>query len=163
MWQPGSRDRVVIIVLRDRCPKYPATAYTLYAKPRRMSQSHRQHELEKRLAESWPVREWCDSHVLLGVSGGPDSVAMLRGMVSLKETHGGAGKLYVAHLNHQMRGTAADEDEAWVRILCERFGVQLAVERTDIAVIAADQGDGWEAAARSARYDFLRRTAERLG
>src|SRR5205085_1637668 len=116
-----------------------------------------------RLIESWPVREWCDSHVVVGVSGGPDSVAMLRGMVSLKESCRGAGKLYVAHLNHQMRGTAAGQDEAWVSKLCERLGLQISVERADVAAIAAGQGDGWEAAARSARYDFLRKVAERLG
>ena len=59
------------------------------------------HELERRLAESWPVREWCDTHVVLGVSGGADSVALLRAMAALKEQDG-RGKLYVA-LNHGLR------------------------------------------------------------
>jgi tRNA(Ile)-lysidine synthase len=121
------------------------------------------HELERRLAESWPVREWGDTHVVLGVSGGADSVAMLRAMASLKESYGGRGRLYVAHLNHGMRGSAADADEDWLRSLCERLKVLLDVARMDVSLIPAQQGDGWEAAARSARYDFLRVAAERIG
>jgi tRNA(Ile)-lysidine synthase len=122
-----------------------------------------EHELERRLAESWPVPEWCDTYVVLGVSGGADSVAMLRAMAAIKERHGGHGKLHVAHLNHGLRGSAADADEGWIRLLCERFKLPLEVERIDVSAIAAKQGDGWEAAARTARYDFLRAAAERTG
>jgi tRNA(Ile)-lysidine synthase len=121
------------------------------------------HELERRLAESWPVREWCDTHVVLGVSGGADSVAMLRAMAALKERHGGRGGLYVGHLNHGLRGSAADADEGWLRLLCERLNLTLAAEKMDVSAIAAEQGDGWEAAARSARYTFLQALAERSG
>ena len=74
-----------------------------------------------------------------------------------------AGKLYVAHLNHGLRGSAADADEVWLRSLCERLKLMLDVEKMDVSAIAAEQGDGWEAAARSARYNFLRRAAERIG
>src|SRR5215210_5078550 len=105
-------------------------------------------ELERRLAESWPVREWCDTHVVLGVSGGADSVALLRAIVALKERHGGPGEHCVAHLNHGQRGSAADADEGWLRSLCERLNVPLEVGRADVSAIAARQGDGWEAAAR---------------
>ena len=121
------------------------------------------HELERRLAESWPAPEWCDTHVVLAVSGGADSVAMLRAMAALKTRHGGRGQLYVAHLNHGLRGSAADADEGWLRSLCERLKLMLEIERIDVSAIAAEQGDGWEAAARSARYDFLRTAAERVG
>src|SRR4051794_25687807 len=124
-----------------------------------MPASEQKHEFELQLADNWPVREWCDSHVLVGVSGGADSVAMLLGLLSLKMEAGGGGKLYVAHLNHQLRGTAADQDEVWLGRLCERSRVPLVVERADVAAIAGVQGDGWEAAARFARYDFFGRTA----
>ncbi len=120
-------------------------------------------DLEQQLAASWPVREWRDTHVVLGVSGGADSVALLRAMASLKEREGGQGQLFVAHLNHGLRGHAGDADEEWVKALCERLNVMFAAERMDVSAIAAEQGDGWEAAARSARYDFLRATAERVG
>jgi len=64
------------------------------------------HELERRLAESWPVGEWCDTHVVLGVSGGADSVALLRALATCP-----TGPLTVAHVNHQLRGAESDEDE----------------------------------------------------
>src|SRR6476660_4901230 len=101
-------------------------------------------EFVGRLAEAWPAREGRDSHVVVGVSGGPDSVALLRGLVSLKAIAGGGGKLYVGHLNHQMRGTAANEDEEWVRHLCERLRVPFLSERADIAAISKENGGGWE-------------------
>jgi tRNA(Ile)-lysidine synthase len=121
------------------------------------------HEFEQRLAASWPVAEWCDSHVVLAVSGGPDSVALLRAMVALKNAGGGRGGVYAAHLNHGVRGQAADEDQRWLELLCETSKLPLEIERADVAAVAAEQGDGLEAAARTIRYDFLRRTAERLG
>jgi tRNA(Ile)-lysidine synthase len=121
------------------------------------------HPFERRLAESWPPRAWCDTHVVVGVSGGADSVAMLWAMVALKERHGGRGQLYVGHLNHGLRGNAAEEDAAWVKSLSERLGLPCEVGKVDIGSIAEEQGDGWEAAARSARYDFLLGVAERVG
>jgi tRNA(Ile)-lysidine synthase len=84
-------------------------------------------------------------------------------MDALKERHGGRGKLYVAHLNHGLRGNTADADEGWLRSLCERLKLTLEVRKMDISAIAAEQGDGWEAAARSARYEFLQAVAERAG
>src|SRR5690242_17497484 len=128
-----------------------------------MSPGKHQYAFESRLAEDWPVREWCDSHFLVGVSGGPDSTALLRGLISLKERSGGAGKLYVAHLNHQMRGASAEDDAAWVQELCERIAVPLLTERADAVAISQTQGDGREAAARAARYSFFRRAAEEIG
>ncbi len=121
------------------------------------------HEMENRLAECWPAREWCDSHVVLAVSGGPDSVALLRAMVSLKAGVGGRGDLYVAHLNHGLRGSEADADEAWLKSLCDKLRLPLQTTKVDVTKIAAEQGDGWEAAARTARYEFLRQMAERVG
>jgi tRNA(Ile)-lysidine synthase len=143
----------------------PGSGETLVVRASRgfMKSAEYQHEFDRRLTEAWPVQEWRDSHVLIGVSGGPDSVAMLRGLVSLKADAGGAGKLYVAHLNHQMRGTAANSDADWVQGLCEHVRAPLVTERADVAAISDEQGDGWEAAARCARYSFFRRTAEQLG
>ncbi len=120
-------------------------------------------EFENRLLANWPATEWCDTHVVLAVSGGADSVALLRAMASLKAAYKGTGKLYVAHLNHGLRGDAATADAAWLEALCDLQSVQLEVGVADIAAAAAEQGDGWEASAREARYKFLRHTAERLG
>lgn len=117
--------------------------------------------LEKKFIDAWPTHLWCDSHVVLAVSAGPDSVAMLRAAVAIKK--GGGGRLFVAHLNHALRGAEADADQAWLETLCRRLNAPLESGRTDVAEIAENEGDGWEAAARTARYDFLRGVAERLG
>jgi tRNA(Ile)-lysidine synthase len=100
---------------------------------------------------------------LLAVSGGPDSVALLRAVNSLKRQAGGRGQVFVGHLNHALRGADADADQAWLATLCGRLGLPLEVGTADVAGLAAEQGDGWEAAARAARYEFLCRTAERVG
>lgn len=120
-------------------------------------------DFERRLAANWPSCAWRESHVVLAVSGGADSVALLRAMVGLKKLSGGPGRVFVAHLNHGLRGDEADADAAWLARLCEQLEVPLETNTADVASLAASEGDGWEAAARGARYDFLRQTAERLG
>jgi tRNA(Ile)-lysidine synthase len=118
------------------------------------------HPLETKLAEAWPPSDWADVTVLVAVSGGGDSVALLRAMTALKT--GGAGRICVAHLNHQLRPDA-DEDERFVVELSRRLGVACEVDRVAVRDMAAQSGDGLEAAARSARYEFLQETAGRLG
>lgn len=59
------------------------------------------HPFETRLAVLWPPDEWLDLTVLVAVSGGADSVALLRAVAALKT--GGAGRLCVAHFNHKLR------------------------------------------------------------
>jgi tRNA(Ile)-lysidine synthase len=117
--------------------------------------------IESRLAATWPPEAWADVTVLLAVSGGPDSVALLRAMAALSGT--GEASLLVAHVNHQLRGDASDADEAFVVDLCHRLGVPCEVHRAQVDEIAADLGDGLEAAARSARYQVLEKAAARLG
>jgi tRNA(Ile)-lysidine synthase len=125
--------------------------------------SGREHALESRVQRDWPPHVWCDLHVVLAVSAGPDSVAMLRAIHALKATSGGHGKLMVAHFNHGTRGTAADADQAWLDHLCHRLELPLVFGRAGEQVVVDDRGIGWEAAARAARYRFLRETAEKIG
>jgi tRNA(Ile)-lysidine synthase len=101
-----------------------------------------------------------DARVLLAVSGGPDSVAMLRGIHSLADRH--RLVLHAAHLNHQLRGEQANLDARWIASLCEKLRIPLTVESIDVAALATGQGLGIEEAARVARYDFLQRAASRL-
>lgn len=119
--------------------------------------------LERQLAEAWPTCEWRATHVVLGVSGGADSIALLRALATLKDRAGGPGKLFVAHLDHGLRGEEAQADVLWLRSLCNTLQVPLETASTNVNDLARLQGNGWEAAARSARYDFLTRTAERFG
>jgi tRNA(Ile)-lysidine synthase len=117
------------------------------------------HPLEARLAGTWPPSAWADVTVLVAVSGGGDSVALLRAMAALKT--GGDGRLFAAHLNHRLRPDA-EEDEHFVVDLCGRLRVTCAVGHVDAGRLAAAD-DGIEAAARAARYRFFEQTAGRLG
>ncbi len=119
------------------------------------------HPLESRLDQAWPPAAWKDVSVLLAVSGGADSVALLRAMQALKT--GGKGRLVAAHFNHRLRGDEADADERFVVDLCRQAGLPSEVGRATAAQLEAAAGDGLEAAAREARYAFLQQTAARLG
>ncbi|MDR0841740.1 MAG: tRNA lysidine(34) synthetase TilS [Christensenellaceae bacterium] len=97
--------------------------------------------------------------VLVGVSGGADSVALLRALHALQ------GELnirvYAAHLNHAIRAQGAGADEAFVRSLCEALSLPLMVEHIDVRAHAA--GKTLEQAARDIRYAFLERAREAAG
>ena len=123
----------------------------------------RAHPLERSFATAWSAASWQDLHVILAVSGGADSTALLRAMHRAKSAYGGTGRLYVAHMHHGARGSEAEADVDWLKALCEQLELPLELGRGDVAALAAVQGDGWEAAARTARYEFLTSTAERLG
>lgn len=127
-----------------------------------MTQSAKFH-LERQLNAAWPQSKWRDDHVLVAVSGGADSVALLRALLAAKSIAGGRGLLLAAHFNHRLRGDVADADQAWVEQLCSELGVSLAIGQPESGQLAAQPGDGWEATARAARYEFLRRTAEQAG
>ena len=88
-------------------------------------------------------------------------MALLRAMTALKA--GGEGRLCVAHFDHCLRSEESTADEAFVVDLCRQFALPCEVGRGQVAELAADLGDGLEAAARRARYEFLEQTAARLG
>jgi tRNA(Ile)-lysidine synthase len=121
------------------------------------------YRLEVSLADAWPATEWRDVHVVLAVSGGADSIALLRAALATKKRSGGEGRLFAAHINHGLRPADAAADETWLATLCDQLEVPLETGRCNVAALAAEQGDGLEAAARAARYRFLCGSAERLG
>ena len=88
--------------------------------------------------------------IICAVSGGADSVAMLFALYLLKEKL--EIRLEAAHFNHNLRGAESDRDEAFVREFCDRYGITLHVGSG--RVTAGEKG--LEAAARDARYAFLR-------
>jgi tRNA(Ile)-lysidine synthetase-like protein len=108
--------------------------------------------------------------VVVGVSGGPDSVALLLALHELS-THGEGPTLTahlaiapaVAHLNHGLRPGAADEDQAFVEDLARRLGLPCEVGRADVRAEAESLGVGIEEAARRARRSFLAGVARRRG
>lgn len=99
--------------------------------------------------------------VLCAVSGGADSVCLLR--LLLEAAPGLNMRVECAHFNHCLRGAESDRDEAFVRSLCARLGVPAHFGRGDVAAFARENGLGTEEAARRLRYDFLERTADERG
>jgi len=91
--------------------------------------------------------------VLVAVSGGADSVCLLHVLNSLKSELN--IKLYVAHLNHMIRGEEADNDQRFVESLCKNLGIKCFVKKTDVPALAKSLGLSEEEAGRKARYDFF--------
>lgn len=88
--------------------------------------------------------------VIVALSGGSDSVALTFGLYLLREKLGIT--LEAAHFNHHLRGKESDEDEAFVRAFCDRYDIPLHLGGGQ--VVPGEKG--LEAAAREARYVFLR-------
>ena len=89
-------------------------------------------------------------HIVCALSGGADSVALTFAMYLLKDKLG--IQLSAAHFNHNLRGAESDADEAFVRDFCHSYDIPLFAESRQ--VVPGEKG--LEAAAREARYDFLR-------
>jgi tRNA(Ile)-lysidine synthase len=115
--------------------------------------------VEKPIIEAWSPDCWCDVTTLVAVSGGPDSVALLRAMLAVRRP--GAGRLIVAHFNHGLRGRESDDEEQFVQELSRRLGLPCHVGRA----APATDSDGWtsEEAARRTRYAFLSDVAAQRG
>ena len=95
-----------------------------------------------------------DARLVLAVSGGPDSMALLHGAATLARTDAGAWGLVVAHLDHGLRPDSAD-DAAFVADAARALGLHAEVRRTDVAALARAEGRSIEDAGREARYRFL--------
>ena len=98
--------------------------------------------------------------LVVAVSGGPDSVALMRAVAGVREP---GSPLILAHLNHQLRGAESDADEAFVVALAASLGVSVETHRLDIAALARAEGGNLEAVARRERYRWLADVASRHG
>jgi len=111
------------------------------------------------------LRERCGirpgAALLVGVSGGADSVALAFVLAHLRASLG--LRLTLAHLHHGLRGAPADADEAAVRLLAGRLGLEAVFGRRDVAARAARTGESVEMAARAARRSFFRDQAAERG
>jgi tRNA(Ile)-lysidine synthase len=103
-------------------------------------------------------QQLCDrgATVIVAVSGGADSVALLDILASLAELQ---LKLIVAHLNHSLRGAESDGDEAFVRELAAQYGLPCEVGRADVRELSNMHKLSLEEAGRAARYAFLHQLA----
>jgi tRNA(Ile)-lysidine synthase len=118
-------------------------------------------KLEKKLQAALPrFGVIAQERIVVAVSGGADSTALLDALARLRERKTMPGPIIVAHLNHQLRGEESDEDESFVRKLAEQLNFPICVERIAVADHARLEKKNLEATARRLRYDFLRRVAE---
>jgi len=99
--------------------------------------------------------------LLVGVSGGPDSVCLLHVLASLREDLG--VKLHVAHLDHALRGAESDADAEYVRSLARRLRIPATVERREVKAYQRKHRLSLEEAAREVRYAFFSEVARSLG
>ncbi len=95
--------------------------------------------------------------VVVGVSGGADSVCLLHILAKWQDELG--IELHIAHLNHQLRGAESEADARYVASLADRLGIPVIVGRRDVAAYKAERGCSMEEAARELRYDFLTQVA----
>ncbi|CAN5225509.1 hypothetical protein BH23CHL9_BH23CHL9_15950 [soil metagenome] len=95
-----------------------------------------------------------DAVIILAVSGGPDSMAMLHGASHLVETDTRQWRLMVAHLDHGLRPDS-NVDAAFVTDAAAALHLPCEVRRTDVAALARSEGRSIEDAGREARYRFF--------
>ena len=118
--------------------------------PQRVLRFIREHSL---------VRE--NALLLVGVSGGPDSVCLIHILAGLKKTLG--IKLHIAHLNHMLRGAESDADADYVSSLAHELGIPATIEGREVKTYQKKYRLSLEEAAREVRYAFFSEVARSLG
>jgi len=98
--------------------------------------------------------------IVLGVSGGPDSISMLHILNEIKNEY--KIEIYVAHINHMIR-EEADEDEKYVQQYCKNNNIEFFDKRIDVQEIAHNQKIGTEEAGRNIRYEFFEEVLQEVG
>ena len=115
-------------------------------------------QIRKTIADNGLIPQ--GAHVVLGLSGGPDSVCLFHVLGMLAEEMD--LKLHAVHVNHQLRGEASDQDQEFVENLCLESGVPLDVVIFDCAKLAKDMSITTEEAGRIKRYEAFDDAAKRI-
>lgn len=131
-------------------------------KERPTTTSHRKTKLSefaKRLLSEWQELDLPQAGVVLvAVSGGADSTALLLALEELKRSSKLSLNIVVIHLDHRLR-KASSEDADWVKALSCKLGYSAVIGAADIRRRAKDTADNLEQTARRSRYEFFRKTA----
>lgn len=101
-----------------------------------------------------------EDRIVIGVSGGPDSICLLHVLNSLKEKLD--IEIFVAHINHMIR-KEADLETEYVVNFCKKIGIKCFVKKIDVVNIAKAQKKGTEETGRNIRYDFFEEVAKKVG
>lgn len=99
--------------------------------------------------------------ILIGLSGGADSVCLTHALVCLKEKYNIT--LFTAHLNHGIRGEEAERDENFVKAFSESLGIKCFTLKADIPAIAKERKQSEETAGRQVRYEFFNKICAENG
>jgi len=99
--------------------------------------------------------------VVVGVSGGADSVCLLHVLAKWRQRLG--IRLHVAHLNHQIRGGESQADSEFVSDLAGSLGISITIDRQDVATYRTERKCSLEEAARELRYAFFAEVAREVG
>jgi tRNA(Ile)-lysidine synthase len=129
--------------------------------------------LVDRLLRAWPIEHWRCSRLLVAVSGGADSVALVRALHHLCQQVPGT-ELTLAHFNHGWRAEESDADEAFVVRLAKLLNLPVVVQRANRPLPSSAVPSSFackntgpsvrsEDRARKSRYEFLQKTAIKLG
>ncbi len=129
-----------------------------------MAQLQNAHQLsyEDQLAQNLKRLIEPGQSVLLAVSGGRDSMALLRGVARLRKSVE-IPAIVVAHLNHGLRNEEGRRDAELVNVTCKLIGVPVVISECTPGQLERASRGSVEEAARIARYEFLQATAEELG
>lgn len=133
-----------------------AGAYVYWLKLHAMTNAPiRLNPTEKRFLERIRTRRLVEKgdRVLLAVSGGPDSMALLTLFASVRRALGCT--LAVVHCNFMLRGEESEGDEAFVRSAAEALGLPCFVRRFDARALAEAEGRSLEEEARELRYAYF--------
>ena len=98
--------------------------------------------------------------IVIGVSGGPDSIALLNVLLEIKKDKIIDFDMVVCHINHMIRQEAND-DEEYVLNFCKKYNIEFYARRIEIEKIAKESKIGTEEAGRNARYEFFNEILER--
>jgi tRNA(Ile)-lysidine synthase len=99
--------------------------------------------------------------MVVGVSGGPDSLALLHYLWSQKEKKNLS--IIVAHVDHMFRGQESFEDALFVKAYCEQRGIPFEMSRINVPEIIKETRKNAQVAARQARYDFFEEVMNKYG
>lgn len=99
--------------------------------------------------------------IVVGVSGGPDSVCLLHVLWRLREELN--LRIVAVHINHMLRGSESDRDEEYVKSLCEKMNIELQALRIDIKKISKEKNQSLEETGRDERYRHFGIIADNIG
>jgi tRNA(Ile)-lysidine synthase len=114
------------------------------------------------ICEQWPPANWLAHSVLVAVSGGPDSVALLRALRRIHEQQNGTGTLIVGHVDHQLRKGESRADAEFVADIATRLQLRFELRMADAPHESAG-GRSVEGILRQRRYELLGQIARETG